>query len=267
MCWTARRRPCSGARRARSPGAAAARFCSAPARARPRRCSPLEAAIDCPADVYRWFRGAAENPYLGYLALADSIIVTCESMSMLTEACATRKPVYMFDLHTGPESRWALLEPDRQGRHVALATPAAAALPAARLSRRLCDRPDPHDPRRAHHPPPARGATARGVLGETFPAGPPPPPLDDVARAVARVRALFDEATEAQEREMPAPHRRVRKPRPSPPNQSRGPIRRASICDHATPGVPRGMQSHSRTPAHRRPTPLWSSTRPPSDCA
>ncbi len=73
--------------------------------------SPLEAAIDCPADVYRWFRGAAENPYLGYLALANSIIVTCESMSMLTEACATRKPVYMFDLHTGPENRWALLEP------------------------------------------------------------------------------------------------------------------------------------------------------------
>ena len=47
---------------------------------------------------------------LGYLALADSIIVTCESMSMLTEACATLKPVYMFDLHTGPENRWGLLE-------------------------------------------------------------------------------------------------------------------------------------------------------------
>ena len=29
---------------------------------------------------------------------------------MLTEACATRKPVYMFDLHTGPENRWGLLE-------------------------------------------------------------------------------------------------------------------------------------------------------------
>ena len=135
--------------------------------------SPLEAAIDCPADVFRWFRGAAENPYLGYLALANSIIVTCESMSMLTEACATRKPVYMFDLHTGPENRWALLE-SLIGKvdTSPLAAPAAAALPAARLSHRIRDRPDPHDPRRAHHPAPARGAAAGGVAGGDVPRRP-----------------------------------------------------------------------------------------------
>ena len=28
-------------------------------------------------------------------------------------------------------------------------------------------------------------------LGQDFPPGPPPPPLDDVARAAARVKALF----------------------------------------------------------------------------
>jgi hypothetical protein len=38
-------------------------------------------------------------------------------------------------------------------------------------------------------------------LGETFPQGPPPPPLDDVQRAVARVKALFEEATVTRERE------------------------------------------------------------------
>jgi hypothetical protein len=44
-------------------------------------------------------------------------------------------------------------------------------------------------------------------LGETFPEGPPPPPLDDVARAVARVKALFDDAVLGQEVRGPAPER------------------------------------------------------------
>ena len=34
-------------------------------------------------------------------------------------------------------------------------------------------------------------------LGETFPDGPAPPPLDDVTRAVPRVRALFPETAAA----------------------------------------------------------------------
>ena len=58
----------------------------------------LERAIDVPCRLFRWAPGAADNPYYGYLALADAIIVTCESATMLAEACATRKPVYMFDL-------------------------------------------------------------------------------------------------------------------------------------------------------------------------
>ena len=54
-----------------------------------------------PAVVYRWQKDDNNNPYFGYLALADEIIVTADSMSMLSEACATRKPVYMFDPNTG----------------------------------------------------------------------------------------------------------------------------------------------------------------------
>lgn len=38
----------------------------------------------------------SENPYLGILSSADTIIVTCESVSMISEACATGKPVYLF---------------------------------------------------------------------------------------------------------------------------------------------------------------------------
>ena len=137
----------------------------------PKQAIPaLEAALDCPAEVFRWTRDAAENPYLGYLALANSIIVTCESMSMLTEACATLKPVYMFDLHTGPENRWGLLE-SLIGRvaHLLVATRPAPALAAAGLSHRVCGRPDAHDPRRAHHPPPAAGAGPRGLAWRAVP--------------------------------------------------------------------------------------------------
>ncbi|MGH6896272.1 MAG: mitochondrial fission ELM1 family protein [Geminicoccaceae bacterium] len=166
----------------------------------PKKVVPaLEAAIDCPAEVFGWTRDAAENPYLGYLALADSIVVTCESMSMLAEACATLKPVYMFDLHTGPENRWGLLESLigkvetsrwrrlRRLRFQPLVFRIAMAIGPTRMTR---------DVRIIHR---QLAAQNRAVwLGEAFPEGPPPTPLDDVPRAVARVKALFEEAAVAQ---------------------------------------------------------------------
>lgn len=42
--------------------------------------------------------GSGENPYFGFLALADAIVATGDSVSMVSEACATGKPVYVFDL-------------------------------------------------------------------------------------------------------------------------------------------------------------------------
>lgn len=47
--------------------------------------------------------GAGDNPYFGYLGLADAIVVTGDSVSMVSEACATGKPVYVFDLEGGSE--------------------------------------------------------------------------------------------------------------------------------------------------------------------
>ncbi len=44
--------------------------------------------------LYRWGE-PGENPYLGYLATADAIVVTADSVSMLSEACATALPVYV----------------------------------------------------------------------------------------------------------------------------------------------------------------------------
>jgi mitochondrial fission protein ELM1 len=42
--------------------------------------------------------GTGENPYLGILALADRLIVTAESISMISEALATGRPVHVLPL-------------------------------------------------------------------------------------------------------------------------------------------------------------------------
>jgi mitochondrial fission protein ELM1 len=41
---------------------------------------------------------SGENPYLGLLALADAIVVTCDSVSMISEAVATAAPVLVYPL-------------------------------------------------------------------------------------------------------------------------------------------------------------------------
>jgi hypothetical protein len=53
--------------------------------------------INVPALMFDYNDERAANPYFGFLALADSFIVTAESISMLTESCATGKPVYLYD--------------------------------------------------------------------------------------------------------------------------------------------------------------------------
>ena len=58
----------------------------------------FESALAAPAYLHRWTRDAAENPYRALLALADEIVVTGDSLSMLAEATATGKPVFIFDL-------------------------------------------------------------------------------------------------------------------------------------------------------------------------
>src|SRR3954453_22410235 len=45
--------------------------------------------------------GVGENPYFAYLAAADALIVTADSVSMVSEAAATGKPVHIVDLPGG----------------------------------------------------------------------------------------------------------------------------------------------------------------------
>ncbi len=51
------------------------------------------ALVTAPAYIHR---SAGENPYLGYLACADYIVVTGDSASMVCEACSSGKPVFIY---------------------------------------------------------------------------------------------------------------------------------------------------------------------------
>lgn len=62
----------------------------------PAALAALRAAL-LPLGAYIW-DGSGENPYFGLLALADLILVTEESVSMISEAVATTAPVMLLKL-------------------------------------------------------------------------------------------------------------------------------------------------------------------------
>ena len=67
-----------------------------PSRRTPERVlTPLRSAFG--AEHFVW-EGQGENPYLTVLALASHLIVTGDSVSMVSEAAATCKPVHVFHL-------------------------------------------------------------------------------------------------------------------------------------------------------------------------
>jgi mitochondrial fission protein ELM1 len=83
-----------------------------------RRLSPaagdaLFGALSDGAFVHRWKPDDADNPYLAFLALADAIVITGDSESMLAEATALGRPVYVYPLPERPSFRLlrALREP------------------------------------------------------------------------------------------------------------------------------------------------------------
>jgi mitochondrial fission protein ELM1 len=60
--------------------------------------------------LHEWQPDQPENPYLAYLALADILIVTGESESMLADAAATGKPVYIYPLPKQQLDLWSQLK-------------------------------------------------------------------------------------------------------------------------------------------------------------
>ncbi len=72
-----------------------------------RRTSPQAVAVLRellgPLGAWIW-TGGTSNPYFGLLGLADAVVVTADSVSMVSEAVATPLPVYLFRL-PGKSSR------------------------------------------------------------------------------------------------------------------------------------------------------------------
>jgi mitochondrial fission protein ELM1 len=148
----------------------------------------LEAGLPAGARLYRW--GDGDNPYQALLGLADRFIVTGDSISMMVEVARLGQPLAIFAL---PEERGSLrLRSALSRRLVALedgpargvVAPLADALYRLRIAKYARDLSEVHQ--RLY-------ARALAVpLGAPF----QPPharPADDLARAVARVRALIAE--------------------------------------------------------------------------
>ncbi len=65
-------------------------------RTAPEASAALRHALTRPCHYFDWGSdGGAENPYLGMLAMADYVVVTGDSMSMIAEAVYTGAPVYI----------------------------------------------------------------------------------------------------------------------------------------------------------------------------
>ena len=103
----------------------------------PSRRTPTEAIAAFAArfagdpDVFIW-DGTGDNPYLGILALSERLVVTSDSVSMISEALATPHPVEVFGPDDGPRNARFLGELVKRGlarRFTGDPTPARAGGP------------------------------------------------------------------------------------------------------------------------------------------
>ena len=62
--------------------------------------------------------GDGPNPYLGFLGLADHIVVTSDSVNMVSEACSTGKPVHLLALGRATRRRRLFLDAMRSEGYV-----------------------------------------------------------------------------------------------------------------------------------------------------
>ena len=144
----------------------------------------LQASITAPSFFYRWQADAPDNPFHAFLGLASRIVVTADSISMLSEAVSTAKPVLLFDIEEGPQAMRRDLDSRRIG--------ARGRTLDATVFRLLINHAPPRyarDLRVVHRQLIAAGRAQ--WLGDPAPQAAPPPPEDGLARAVARIRGLF----------------------------------------------------------------------------
>ena len=74
------------------------------ARTLPETTDALVEGLKSPSLVYRWKKNDPDNPFFAFLGLADRVVVTADSVSMMAEACVTGRPVYLFDTGEGRTS-------------------------------------------------------------------------------------------------------------------------------------------------------------------
>ncbi len=86
---------------------------------------------------YRW-GDAGENPYFGFLAWADVIVVTGDSMSMASEACGTHKPVIIESPEGQVSAKHARLHRGLVQSNRAMLLEADAAAMVAQLRQLTC---------------------------------------------------------------------------------------------------------------------------------
>ena len=157
----------------------------------------LFAAVTCPAYRFRWTPGGQENPYFAFLGLADRIVATGDSVSMMAEACATGKPVYLFDTGEGVTS----MRRPIVGGHPAADEISWRIWKKYHLKAFIYRQTMRYGPKRL-----TRDIriiqenlvnTGRAVwLGDEVEPAAERPPLQDVPRAVARLHQMFGEAAE-----------------------------------------------------------------------
>jgi mitochondrial fission protein ELM1 len=145
-------------------------------RTRPAAADALAAALDGPHFLHRWDGRATRNPYLAILGAAERFIVTSDTVSMLSEAAGTGKPVDMFDLDPAAredgEADFRLSA--RLYRGLMRFGPLRATRDLQLFHQRFAGQRDPADV--------DRGPAQRGLR-----------PLGDLERAVTRVRRLLGE--------------------------------------------------------------------------
>ncbi len=159
--------------------------------------------IQSPSLRYRWKPDDPDNPFFAFLGLADRVIVTADSVSMMAEACVTGRPVYLFDTGEGmtamKDNPWLDGE---KGAKAAGRDPRMGfnrwhlKAHIYRWTMRLGPQRLTRDIRIVQQ---LLIDTKRAVwLGDGH-ADPTPMPLEDMNRAVEAVRALFPDAVPGQD--------------------------------------------------------------------
>jgi uncharacterized protein len=152
------------------------------ARTPPEVATVLQNALVNSNYFHHWQADDKENPFFGFLALADRFIVT-DSVSMLSEATATGKPVTLFDTESGPYAmRDGTNKIAWRGRDLSTTT--------FRLAMRLAPPSWSRDLRIVHNQLISAGRAS--WPDSELQSSNQPSPQTDLARATTRVRALFN---------------------------------------------------------------------------